>query len=270
MADLFHEVDEQIRSAQFQRVVRQGWPYAAVLVAVLAVVAIVAWALNQNELKQAATASERYAAALGTLEAGDPTHADGVFAQVARDGPRAYRALALMQQGGIRVKRGDAAAAVPYLDQAAQAAPNDILGDVARLQAAYIVMDGGNYPAIRARLTPLAAVGRPYRIMAREALAMIELASGRVAQAHSDLQLVSLSSDASDIAHNRAQAALALIQSGGWTSLAPLVKGSAGLTPRTPPPNPAAPGSAAPDASGQAAAPTASDSDGSSPAGAPQ
>jgi hypothetical protein len=94
-------------------------------------------------------------------------------------------------------------------------------------------------------------VGRPYRLLAKEALAMSELAAGKLVQARNDFQVVSLSVDASEIQRNRASAAISLIQSGSWASLAPIAKASQGLTPQAPPPEvgPGAPGQAPGDPS---------------------
>lgn len=252
MADVFHEVDEQLRSARFQSMVRRGWPYAAGLVVVALLIGLIAWGLNQHELAQASKASDRYAAAMDALQKGDVAGADRDFGDIARSGPRTYKALALMQQAGLHLRRDDEAGAIPLLDQATQAAPNPMLADVAALEAAYLVMNGGDYTQIRQRLLPLTGAGRPYRMMAREALAMAELSSGRVAEAKGDLQVISLSQDASEMAHNRASAALALIQSGGWTSIAPLAKASAHLKPQAPPPQAVASPQAAAAAQGQA------------------
>ncbi len=65
---------------------------------------------------------------------------------------------------------------------------------------------------------------------------MSELAAGKLVQARNDLQVISLSVDASETQRNRASAAIALIQSGSWASLAPIAKASAGLTPQAPRP----------------------------------
>ncbi|MHB8284485.1 MAG: tetratricopeptide repeat protein [Caulobacteraceae bacterium] len=250
MADVFNEVDEQVRSAQLQHLFRRGWPYAVGVAVVALVIALAAWGLNQREISQNAAASERYAKAMQTLANGDAKGADANFADLSHTAPKAYRALAYMQQAGIALKRNDAPAAIALLDQAAQVAPNLIMADTARLQAAYAAMDVDSYADVRARLAPLAETGRPYRMMAHEALGVLELANGHIPQARGDLQIVSLSSDATDAARNRAAAALDLIKSGAWSSLAPLAKASVGLTPQAPPPT--APGAMPGAADGQA------------------
>lgn len=252
MADISYEVDEQLRAARFQILLRRGWPYAAGIVAVALALALAAWLLNQREIGQASAASERYAAAMQLLSKGDTQGADRGFADLARSGPRAYRALADMQQAGIALKRNDAPAAIALLDQTAKLAPNPIMSDAAGLEAAYASMDVGSYGDVRDRLLPLSKDGRPYRIMAREALGMWELQAGKLAEARGDLQVVSLSQDATDAMRNRAAAALGLLKSGDWTALAPLAKASAGLTPQAPPPTVAQPGQGGPPPSGEA------------------
>jgi hypothetical protein len=254
LADVFNEVDEQLRSARFKFLLRRGWPYAAGVAVVALILALGAWGLNQREAGQNAAASGRYADAMQALAKGDVKSANAGFADIAQAGPRAYRSLAYMQQAGIAFKRKDTPAAIALLDQAAQTAPNLIMADAARMQAAYAAMDVDSYNEVRARLAPLAEPGRPYRMMAHEALGMVELAAGHIPQARGDLQVVSLSADATDAARNRASAALELLKSGGWTSLAPLAKASAGLTPQVAPPlapgaMPGGPGQAQPDPS---------------------
>jgi hypothetical protein len=258
LADVFNEVDEQVRSAQLQLLLRRGWPYAVGVAVVALIIALAAWGLNQREIGQNAAASERYAKAMQTLANGDAKAANASFADIAHTGPRAYRALAFMQQAGIALKRNDAPAAIALLDQAAQAAPNLIMSDTARLQAAYAAMDVDSYADVRTRLAPLAEAGRPYRMMAHEALGVLEAANGHIPQARGDLQVVSLSSDATEAARNRASAVLDLLKSGAWTSLTPLAKASAGLTAQAPPPAapgtmPGAPGQQAPSDQSQSA-----------------
>ncbi len=244
MTEVFHEVDTQLRAARFQMMVQRGWPYALGLAVVAGVVGLAAWGLNVHEQSVASQASDGYAAASELLQKGDLKAADAKFAAVAKTDAKAYRTLALMQQAGVAANANDRKVQMALLDQAAQAAPNPILGDAARLEAAYVAMDTASYDAVHARLLPLAEAGRPYRLLAKEALALSELAAGKLPQARNDLQVVSLSVDASDAQRNRASAAIALIQSGSWASLTPIAKASQGLTPQatTPAIGPGAPG----------------------------
>ncbi len=239
MADVFYEVDEQLRSARLKSLFRRGWPSVAGLLALVMVAALCVWAWRAHEAAAEGENSQHYADAMQILSAGDTKNADAKFAALAKDATPAYRALALMQQAGIRMKADDAAGAAALLDQAANASHDRITSDGAKLRAAFLLMDGAPYDQLRARLEPLTGTGRPFRMLAREGLAMAELASGRAAQAKGDLQVLSLSSDVSDASRARAEAALAIIQSGAGVNLTAIAKAAVGLKPAPPPVAPA-------------------------------
>ncbi len=264
MADVFYEVDEQLRSARLKSLFRRGWPFAAGLLALVLAAALCVWAWRAHETAAAGENSQRYADAMQMLSAGDAKDAEAKFAALAKDGTPAYRAMSLMQQAGIRMKADDAAGAAALLDRAAGASYDKITADGTRLRAAFLLMDSAPYDQIRARLEPLTGPGRPFRMLAREGLAVAELASGRAAQAKGDLQVLSLSSDVSDTSRARAQAALAMIQSGAGANLAAIAKAAVGLKPIPPA---AAPTGLTPE---QAAALQAAQAQGGAEGGAPQ
>ena len=209
MADVFYEVDEQLRSARLKSLFRRGWPFAAGLLALVLAAALCVWAWRAHETAAEGENSQRYADAMQLLSAGDTKDAATKFAVLAKDGTPAYRGLSLMQQAGIRMKVEDAVGAAGLLDQAASAAHDRLTTDGAKLRAAFLLMDTIPYDQLRARLEPLTAEGRPYRMLAREGLAVAELANGRTPEAKSDFQVLSLSSDVSDATRARAQAAQA-------------------------------------------------------------
>ncbi|WP_174300668.1 tetratricopeptide repeat protein [Caulobacter sp. S45] len=258
MADVFYEVDEQLRSARLKSLFRRGWPFGAGLLVLLLVAALSVWAWRAHEAAAEGENSQRYADAMQILSAGDVKTGEIKFAALAKDGTPAYRALALMQQAGIRMKVGDALGAAALLDQAASASHDKITVDGAKLRAAFLLMDSAPYDRIRARLEPLTGAGRPFHMLAREGLAVAELASGRTAEAKGDLQVLSLSSDVSDAARARAQAALAMIQSGAGANLTAIAKAAVGLKPAPPPATPTAQQAAALQAQAQGGAQTGS------------
>ena len=134
-------------------------------------------------------------------------------------------------------------------DEAAEAAPSDIIGDVARLKSAFALLDTAPYKDLEARLTPLTAEGRPYRAEAREALAFAKLMAGDLAGARSDFVVISLMADAGQDARQRAEAAKALIDSGSAKAIPGAVKAALAL----PPPVQLPPGAALPAAPQQPA-----------------
>jgi hypothetical protein len=211
--------------------VRQGWPYAAALVVVVLLVTVGIWGFNQHQIAEEGKASVIYAQGLDALATNDLDGADRKFALVSASAPPGYRSLALMQQAGVQVAKNNTAMAVQLLDRAAKTAPDEVLADVARLKAAYLLMDTRPLADIEARLTPLTGEKRPYRMLAREALGLARLQAGKIDAARGDFTVLSLSQDVSDQTRARAQAALALIQSGTAGSLPAATKLAAVLPP---------------------------------------
>ena len=235
MADVFYEVDEQLRSVRLQTLFRRNWPYLAGLVALVLVAALGVWGWRTYEARAEGEASARYAQAMQVLAAGDTDKADAAFAAIAKDGTTAYRTLSLMQQAGIRLKAEDARGAAALFDRAAALAHDPITLDGAKLRAAFLLMDTAPYADIHARLEPLTAKGRPFRMLAREGLAIAELASGRAALAKGDFEVLSLSQDVSDATRVRANAALGMIQAGSAGSIGAIARAAIGLKPAPPP-----------------------------------
>jgi hypothetical protein len=204
-------------------------------IAVLALAATVGWwAWKNNQDKAAFKASDEYIAALETRANNDGTRAFGMFGDVAKNGTPVYRTLALMQQGGMRMEAKDTAGAVKFFDEAGEAAPDPVLGDLARLKSALALLDTAPYAELEKRLTPLTKDGAPYRMQAKEALAFAKLMAGKSADARGDFAVLSLSPDSSDDMRDRARLAMDMIDSGSAKALPAIVKAAAVLPP--PPP----------------------------------
>ena len=126
MADAFYDVDEQLRAARLQSLFRRSWPYAAGVLALILAATLGVWAWRAYEASAEGDNSQRYADALQALTAGDAAKAQAQFSAMAKDGTPAYRALALMQEAGIKLKAEDEAGAAGLFDQAAAAAGDPI------------------------------------------------------------------------------------------------------------------------------------------------
>ena len=243
MANVFNEAQHEYRSARTRDLVARGWPYAAAVGVALVLAALGFWAWSAYADSQAAHASKLYAQGLAAAQADHAPEARRDFEAIGGGAPAAYRALSLMQQAGLDLKAHRRADALRRLDQAAHAAPDRILGDAAALEAAFVAMDTQPLPEVENRLAPLMEARRPYRDMAREALATAKLAAGRPRDARADFQLLVLSQDASDQARQRAQAALVMIDSGAAAAVPAAAKAELALPPLPPlPPAPAGAG----------------------------
>jgi hypothetical protein len=227
LTDLFEEVEEQLRSDRYRELARKALPYVLALVAVALAVSLGVWGWQQYRTQVTNKASEAYQAALEAQQQGDRAQAEKFLNQAADAGSKAYKALALMQLGALKMASGspaDIKQAQSYFDQAAAAAPDDLLGDAARLKSALAILDTAPYVEVEGRLAPLMKQGRPYWVQAREALAFAKLMKGDDKGARSDFVVIQGSLDAPDSARQRAGAAISLIDSGSAKMVGPTVK----------------------------------------------
>jgi hypothetical protein len=229
LVDLFDEVEEQLRSDRYRTLALRALPWV-IGIAVLALAGTLGWWWWQERQEKAAfQAAEQYTAAVQSYAQRDETRAFGQFAEVAKSGPPVYRAMALMQQGGMRLEDGKTDEAVALFDQAAEAAPDPLLEDLARLKSAFALLDTAPYAQLEERLKPLTEDERPYRTEAMEALAFAKLMAGKTTEARGDFTVLSLLPDASDPVRERARAAMEMIDSGSAKALPAAVKAAAAM-----------------------------------------
>lgn len=231
MTDIFEEVEEQLRSERYRNLALQILPWALGIGLAALVVALGYWGWDSWRTRAANKASEDYAAALELVPSGKLEQAYAKFGDVVKGPSKAYKALALMQQGTIRLRAGKTAEAVKLFDEAGKDAPDPVIGDMARLKSALALMDTAPYAAMEERLKPLTDAKRPYRAEAYEALAMAKLQAGRTQEARGDFVVITLMPGATDAMRQRAQAAMALIDSGSAKALPAVVKAAAALPP---------------------------------------
>ena len=240
MTDLFDEVEEQLRSDRYRTLARKALPWILALLAAALVAFLAVWGWQRYREQVANKASEEYAVALEALAKGDQAQAEKLWTDVSKSPAKAYKSLSLMQLGALKIAADKPKEAVALFDQAAAAAPDDLLGDAARLKSAFAVLDTAPFKDVEARLTPLMQDGHPYRVQAREALAFAKLMAGNTTGARSDFVVIAQSLDAPEGARQRANAAKDLIDSGSAKSVAAAAKAAAAL----PPSLPVAPGGA--------------------------
>ncbi|HEX8570734.1 MAG TPA: tetratricopeptide repeat protein [Caulobacteraceae bacterium] len=240
MVDVFEEVEEQLRTERYTSWTKRALPWVAGALLLALVIALGIWGYGEWRQRQAQKASQTYAAALEASQADRP-RAQRLFTEVSESGAAGYKSLALMQLGNLRISENKPREAVPLYDRAADAASNELIEDAARLKAAFVIMDYAPFTAVETRLRPLTEEGRPYRLVAREALAMAKLQAGRAADARADFVVISQSLDVSDEARARAQAMVAAITSGAAAQVPAILS----ARPAAAPPSATAPSPAA-------------------------
>jgi hypothetical protein len=215
LADIFHEVDEEVRRERLQKLWERYGIYVFAL-AFLIVAGIAAWRGYEWWLnKQAAAAGAQFQAALTLSEQGKHAEAEQAFAKIAAEAPAGYRVLARFRAAG-ELALGKPAEAVNAYDQiAADGSLSQTLRDLAALRAGLLLVDSASFADLKNRLDPLTEPGRSFRASARELLALAAWHYNDAAAAKHYLDLLEGDSETPAGARARAQILSALIAASG-------------------------------------------------------
>jgi hypothetical protein len=190
VADIFREVDEEVRREKLQ----QLWERHSnliVSVALLIVLAVAGWrGYEWWEGKKAAESGAQFEAAIQLAEDGKQAEAQAAFAKVAQDGSSGYRILARFREAAETAKTDPAAAAKLYASLAADSSLDRTLRDLAAVREGLILVDTAPLAEMTTRLEPLTTADRPFRHTARELLALSAWRNGDTAAAKRWLDLI--------------------------------------------------------------------------------
>jgi hypothetical protein len=212
LADIFHEVDEEVRRERLKKLWDQYGLYILILV-VLFVAGIAGWrGWEHYQNQRAAEFGSQFEAAAALAEAGKFAEAEKDFAKIAAEGNRGYRVLARLREAEATIPRDRAAAAAQFDAIAADASFDQRFRDLAAIRAGLLQVDTASLADMQKRLEPVAAGGRPFRHTARELLALSAFRAGDKAalQRWSDL----IASDAESPAQMRARLEAILLLAG--------------------------------------------------------
>ncbi len=210
MADIFREVDEDLRRDRMERL-WQRYGGVIVAVAVLIVGATAGYVLWQRW--QASEQVEKTAVLLSAVEPLDVPEGGTPDAQAAikaleaagaqLDG--AHAALARLYQAGLLAREGATAEAVALYDQVAGTGGTDpLFRDLALLLSVLHQVDSGDPAQLQGRLTPLTAAGNPWRFSARELSALLAVRAGDTAKAAAEFKALAEDADTPAGIRNRA------------------------------------------------------------------
>ena len=237
MADIFREVDEEVRQDQVQLWLARYWGW--LLVAGLLIVAGVGgWrAYDYWRTQKEQAAGGIYLDALKLARDGKPDDAVKLLDGLATTGTPGYRVLARLRAAAETGLKDPAAGAKAYDAIAADGTVDPALQDVARLRAAVLLLDTLDFKALQTRLEPLADANSALRNPARELLALTAIKNDDPTTANRYLDAIVTDRTATPGARQRAQAFQALVKNAApATPAAP-----ATAAPATPAPPPAAP-----------------------------
>ena len=215
MADIFHEVDEEVRRERLQKLWDRYSIYIIAL-AVLIVAAIGGWrGYEYWQAKQAAAAGAAFESALSLSEAGKHAEAEAAFAKVAAEAPAGYRTLARLRAAAelAQTKRPDAVKA--YDEIAADTSLGTTLQDLAAVRAGMLMVDSAPLSDMRRRLDPVAEPGHTFRHSARELLALSAWRNHDFTAARRYIDMIASDGETPPGTRARADVLSALIAAGG-------------------------------------------------------
>jgi hypothetical protein len=190
LADIFHEVDAEVRHEQLKKL----WDrYSLYLIAaaILIVAAIAAWRGYEYWVaKRAATAGAAFEAAMSLSEQSKYTEAEAAFAKVAAEAPEGYRVLARMRAAGALAQVKPAEAVKAYDEISADASVGAIWQDLAAVRAGMLLVDTLSFVDVRRRLDAATEPSRSFRHTARELLALSAWRNHELAAARKYLDMI--------------------------------------------------------------------------------
>lgn len=172
MADIFHEVDEEVRRERLKKL----WDRYSVYVIALAVLIIAGMAgwrgYEYWVAKRAAAAGAEFEAAIALSDQGKQAEADAAFAKIAADAPVGYRVLARMRGASALAQSKPADAVKAFDELSADPSIGVVWQDLAAVRAGLLLVDTASLADMRRRLDPVAEPTRTFRHTARELLAL--------------------------------------------------------------------------------------------------
>ncbi len=175
MADIFREVDEDVRTDQLKRLwSKYSIVVAGLALAIVAGTAVFVFVQHQKQVRDE-TAGAAFEAAQALADAKKP-EAAAAFDDLARAAPAGYQALARMRAAEERAG-ADRDAAVKALDAiAADGSLDNLLRDVAALRAGILRVDVAGKAELEQRFGAL--MDSSFRHTAREMLGLAALKRG--------------------------------------------------------------------------------------------
>ncbi|PRD45971.1 hypothetical protein C5748_00410 [Phyllobacterium phragmitis] len=218
MADdsFIREVNEEIRSDRAKAIWRRFGPLliggaVAIVLGTAATVGYRYWSESR-----ASQSGDKFLAALNLASQGKNDEALTALSDLEKNGYGAYPVLARMRAATLIFQKGDAAGAVSAFDEvAADNAVDTAIRDIARLRAAFILVDTGTYDDVAKRVEPISSDGNPMRHSAREVLGLAAWKAGRTDDAVRLFQQLADDTGTPPNIRQRANTMLDLIRSSG-------------------------------------------------------
>jgi hypothetical protein len=212
----FREVNEELRSDQM-RIVWKRFGRILIGAAVLIVLGTAGYrGYEYWDSHNASQSGDRFTAALQLAAQNKPDESLAALSAIEKDGTGAYPVLAKLRAASVQADKRDTAAAVAALTEIGNdgSAPSAIR-DLAKLRAAWLLIDTGTYEQVAAQAEGMVAQGQMLANSAREALGLAAYKAGNFPQAKQWFKQIADDGTAPRNVSNRAQIMLDNIAASG-------------------------------------------------------
>lgn len=210
------EVNEELRSDQFKTAWRRLGPVVMAIAAMI-VLGTAGWRGYEYWRETAASSSgDQFLAAIKLADEGKTDEALAALKVLEDEGHGAYPVLARMRSATVEAQKGNAAAAIEtFAAIGNDTGVPDVLRDVARLRAAWLLIDNGTYEQVSAQVEAMATPRSSMRHSAREALGLAAYKAGDMAKARDWFSQITEDSETPRNVSSRAQIMLDNITASG-------------------------------------------------------
>ena len=214
MSDIFREVEEDVRRERLEQFWKKYSDYVIAGAALLVIAAAGIQLWRVYEQRQRAQASEAYAHAQQLLERGQAGEAAAAFSKLADTAPGGYSQAALLQKADALLAAGNQPEAVE-LYKVIAARGDTLLAPVARIRAAWAIVETAPRADVATLVAPLLDPANPWHPMAREILAYADYRAGAVRQALSGFRSVAKDPASPQAVRLRSDAMATFLGAGG-------------------------------------------------------
>jgi hypothetical protein len=214
VSDIFREVEEEVRRERFEQLWKEYGDYivAGACLIVIAAAGLQLW--RTYDQRERSKASNEYAVAEEMLEAGQTVQAADAFGRLADSAPGGYKELARLQHADALTASGERGDALNIYKQIA-AGDDALLGAVARMHAAWAIVDFAPRAEVLSTLGPLTDAPNSWRPMAMEVVAYWDYRSGNFKTAQAEYESVAHNNDASASLRTRCKVMSDFLKAGG-------------------------------------------------------
>jgi hypothetical protein len=255
VSDIFREVEEEVRRERLERIWKEYGDYiiAAAALLILAAAGYRLWTFY--EARERARASNEYLAAEQLMQSGQASAAAKIFAQLSQNAPGGYAKLAKLQTANTLAAAGNTSAALTLYRSLVQDS-DEMLSAIARLRAAWLMVEDSPKSDVEAMVQPLTAQGSPWGAPAREILAYADYRRGATQQALAEFQDLARDAKAPPGVRGRSKAMTTFLAAGGAQNVGNIPFPAAPPLPKgAPPANAPAPATGTSAPSGATGAP---------------